>query len=443
VQVQAEQEIGELFGAAFAGEVSASSAYALGPASQTLRQDPREALPQIELYSTPPAPAADCRRLEPLFSPHELRYPALLLHALRDPDHFRGQVLRARLSPETQRLFNQPEEDGPDEAELLLALAADLNGLLQDWQPRHDLLDSDESGWHYVAEVNNEGRAVLRFGDSAQGRQPEAGAAFTARYRVGSGARGNVGAEAITGMVTRQAALDGVSVNVRNPLPAAGGIDPEPIAEVKLFAPGAFRREKMRAITPEDYAELAEREFAGRLQQAAASLLWTGSWYEAQVVVDPLGSQLAEPPLLDEISRRLDAFRRIGHDLAVRPARYVPLEVEIEVCVLPRYLRGHVQAELLNLFSTRMLPNGKPGFFHPDNLTFGGGIAVSQMVAAAQAVAGVESVLVRKFQRLEEGDQGELRSGLLALGALEVPRLDNDPNFPEHGRLTLNLRGGR
>ena len=47
---------------------------------------------------------------------------------------------------------------------------------------------------------------------------------------------------------------------------------------------------------------------------------------------------------------------------------------------------------LLDVFSNRLLPDGRRGFFHPDNLTFGAGIFVSRMVAAAQAVAGVMEV---------------------------------------------------
>ena len=31
----------------------------------------------------------------------------------------------------------------------------------------------------------------------------------------------------------------------------------------------------------------------------------------------------------------------------------------------------------------------------------------------------------------------------LTIGRLEVAQLDDDPNFPEHGRLTLTLEGGR
>jgi hypothetical protein len=32
---------------------------------------------------------------------------------------------------------------------------------------------------------------------------------------------------------------------------------------------------------------------------------------------------------------------------------------------------------------------------------------------------------------------------VLSLGPLQIARLDNDPNFPENGILTLDLRGGR
>jgi hypothetical protein len=87
--------------------------------------------------------------------------------------------------------------------------------------------------------------------------------------------------------------------------------------------------------------------------------------------------------------------------------------------------------------------DGTLGFFHPDNLTFGEGIYLSKLVAAVQAVSGVESVYVTRFERLGEGDQGERDAGLLPLGPLEIAQLDNDPNFPEHGKLSLTLGGGR
>ena len=229
----------------------------------------------------------------------------------------------------------------------------------------------------------------------------------------------------------------------RNPLPAQGGTEPEPLAEVKLFAPFAFRKQLRRAITASDYADLVQRDFREQVQRAAGVLTWTGSWYEARVAVDPFGSEEAGAPFLGGVQDHLYRYRRMGHDVGVMQAQYVPLEIEMVICVLPHYLRGHVEAALLDVFSNRVLPNGRLGFFHPDNLTFGEGIYLSKLVAAAQSVTGVESVTVKVLQRLGEGDNGELKAGLLQLGPLEVARLENDPSFPEHGKLVLEVGGDR
>ncbi|MEP7217455.1 MAG: putative baseplate assembly protein, partial [Bacteroidota bacterium] len=126
-----------------------------------------------------------------------------------------------------------------------------------------------------------------------------------------------------------------------------------------------------------------------------------------------------------------------------RQGRYVPLDIELTVCVLPHYLRGHVKAALLSTFSNRRGPDGRPGFFHPDNLSFGDSIYLSRLIAMAQGVAGVESVRVTRLQRLFVGPNDEIEQGALELAPLEIARLDNDPGNPENGKLTLIMRGGR
>jgi hypothetical protein len=66
-------------------------------------------------------------------------------------------------------------------------------------------------------------------------------------------------------------------------------------------------------------------------------------------------------------------------------------------------------------------------------------------------VAGVLSVTVNRLERYEIGEPqaGESAAeelpphSVLTLGPFQIARLDNDPNFPENGRMVLNLRGGR
>jgi hypothetical protein len=309
------------------------------------------------------------------------------------------------------------------------------------WQARYDLLESGADDRAFVAEIDDDGVAHLRFGDGDLGAQPSACTTFQATYRIGNGPAGNVGRETITYLVLRDEALSGVSVRPRNPLAARGGTAPEPIALAKLLAPFAFRSRRERAITADDYAELAQRNAA--IQRAAGELRWTGSWYEARVSIDPAHSEEADRRLLRKIHRYLYRYRRMGHDLVVAPAQYVPLEVALEVCVEPDYTRGEVKARLLDVLSNRRLADGTLGFFHPDRLTFGQGIYVSQIIAAVTAVDGVQTARLATLKRLDGIDEGALDTGVLPLGAFEVAQCDNDPNFPEHGKLTLTLRGGR
>ena len=144
-----------------------------------------------------------------------------------------------------------------------LRLAEDGGG--EPWQPRPDLLDADPFTREFVVEVEDDGRALLRFGDDLRGQRPSPERALLATYRVGGGRRGNVGPGALAHVVTEDAALSAV----RNLLPAQGGTDPEPIEQVRLYAPAAFRTQE-RCVTAADYQALAERQ--PEVRRAAAEL---------------------------------------------------------------------------------------------------------------------------------------------------------------------------
>jgi hypothetical protein len=313
----------------------------------------------------------------------------------------------------------------------------------QTWSPQRDLLSSGPFALEFVAEMENDGRARLRFGDGVLGHIPrfDDDAPFHATYRVGNGARGNVGADALTRVVTDLTDLD-----VRNPLPATGGSDPETIDQVRLFAPQAFRRQE-RAVTPDDYTEVAERH--PEIQSAVATRRWTGSWHTMFVTVDRAGGRAVDDEFETELRRFLEHFRMAGYDIEIEGPRFVPLEIVMTVCVADGYIRSNVEQSLLEVFSSRDLPGGRRGFFHPDNFTFGQPVFSSAVVAAAMDVAGVQWVdlddTVAKpnlFKRWGEPSRGELANGRIDMGRLEVVRLDNDPNAPENGRIEFVMGGG-
>lgn len=322
---------------------------------------------------------------------------------------------------------------------------ARLNGDGEIWMPQRDLLGSDRFAPEFVVEMENDGRAHLRFGDDVLGRAPSAGASFTASYRIGNGRIGNVGADTLV-------KTSNADVKARNPLPAVGGVDPEPNEQVRLYAPQAFRTQE-RAVTEADYAAAAQRH--PEVQRAAATRRWTGSWYTIFITVDRRGGRPVDAEFETELRAFLERFRMAGYDLEIDAPRFVPLDVLLSVCVKPHYFRSNVKQALLETFSNRDLPDGRRGFFHPDNFTFGQPVYLSQLVAAAMQVPGVEWVDTDdtppengappkkiRFKRLEQDPHGELANGLIAFDRLEIARLDNDPNAPEQGRIDFEMKGG-
>ena len=316
-----------------------------------------------------------------------------------------------------------------------VAPAVTLRAGTRRWTARRDLLNSGRFDADFVVEVEDDGRGYVRFGDGVAGRMPPPDVAFLARYRLGNGSAGNVGADSIVRLAIPNASVTAV----RNPLPARGGADPHPMTQARLYAPQAFRRQE-RAVTPKDYQTMAERH--PEVQRAVATRRWTGSWHTVFVTVDRRGGRPVDAGFERELTEFLGRYRLAGHDVEIAPPIFVPLDVALDVCATRDHFAPDVKRRLVDVFSTRTLPDGSRGFFHPDNITFGTSIHLSAIIARAMQVPGVRSVTPVRFQRLGRTAQSELDDGVLNLGALEIARLDNDPNAPEQGRLDFQVRGG-
>jgi baseplate J-like protein len=320
------------------------------------------------------------------------------------------------------------------------------------WTPVRDLLNSPRTALNFVVETQNDGSAMLRFGDGTLGAPPVNG--LKAAYRTGNGAIGNVGAGAIAHVIATPAVpLAGVA-DVRNPLPAQGGVDGETLDEVRSFAPWAFRTQE-RAVTEADYATVAQLQ--PQVKKAQATLRWTGSWYTMFITVERSGGQPVDAAFRAQVGNFLENFRLAGYDVEIEAPIFVPLDIAFTVCVAPGYFRSAVQSALLDAFSNRVLPNGQTGFFYPDKFTFGQPVFLSQIVATAMQVPGVSwvdtsdvskvvnGVVVaspNRFQRWGQAAQGETAAGRIAMARLEIARLDNDPSQPENGRIQFFMEGG-
>ena len=360
--------------------------------------------------------------LSGLARPYRPRLPERSLTFLHDYD---------ATAPASAQLVRDPRTARPD-------LAVTIAG--ESWAPAGpDLLGSGPQDHHLVVETEVDGSAWLRFGDGVYGRRPPAGVGpVRAAYAVGNGTAGNIGRDVLH-RVTLPPELQRIEA-LTNPLPATGGVDPEPLERVRVAAPEAFRVQQ-RAVTAADYESVLLRH--GDVQRASAALRWTGSWYTVFVAVDLFGGRELDADTERELRRHLDRYRMAGHDVELTAPVLVPVDLGLQVCAAPGYERRDVEARLLERLSSRRLPDGSTGMFHPDRFTFGDPLHLSEVYAAALGLAGVESLSATRFQRWGRAAAGELEAEVLRPAAQEIVQLANDPNFPEHGRLELDVRGGR
>lgn len=387
--------------------------------------------------SWPPAPTlglppADVAALTPILSPPE---PS-------GGEPWRPVLDRANLARVAPIALGAPRASAralaaadPQKANAALALDDDFGP----WTARRDLLRSGRFDRDFVIETGIGGRSGLRFGDGVNGLAPAPGSVISVRGRFGFGLAGNIGADAL-GHAVVPVAQQTARLTVTNPLPGRGGAEPETIAAVRVAAPEAFRVQE-RAVTASDYAQAAMAY--PDVAAAIAIPRWTGAWQTMFVHVDRKGGRPIDAEFRRGLGDHLESYRLMGFDVALRPARPSPLDIELLVCARPGAVRSTVAARVREALRPAGLPDGGVGFFHPDNFSFGTPLYASRLIAAAMAVEGVQSVRLLRFQRLGKLPQNEIALGLIRPADLEVLQLSDDPSFPEQGRLSLVMGGGR
>ena len=291
----------------------------------------------------------------------------------------------------------------------------------------------------FVVEVENDGRARLRFGDDDHGKRPDPGTAFVATYRVGNGAAGNVGAEAIAHIVSTS---NGVFTALRNPLPAAGGVDPEDIEVVAprcaagVPHPGARGdggrlcrggRAATRCAARGRNLPL-DRQLVHRLRHRRPLRRRRRSTTPSRRGCAAISSASAWPATTSRSMRRATCRSTSSCTSASSRTTSAP------TCCRP----------CATVLSSDVLPDGTPRACSiPTTSPSASRCICSRVIAAAQAVEGVDSVRVDSFRRLVDPSSTSLDDGVIEIGDLEIAQLANNPNFPERGKIALAAGGGK
>ncbi|MDH4581238.1 hypothetical protein E8F20_05030 [Pseudomonas sp. BN415] len=325
-------------------------------------------------------------------------------------------------------------------------------GAREDWDEVESLVHSDDSaenGDHFMVETDEHRRSLLRFGNGGNGRLLPAGAVVHAEYQLGGGHVGNIGADQLVNLQPLTGALNGAVLSVSNPFDVSDGRDPEPVERIRRNAPEAFRARQLRAVTLADYIRRAE-EVSG-VSRAVARYAWTGSWRTVRIAIDPagftaLGDERSESlweELRPRVADHLEAVRLIGEDIELRPPRYVPLDIRVVVCADDAYWREDLRYELEQEFSDGWTADGRRGFFHPDQWTFGQSLHRSMIEGRLQRIAGIRHLVSLSMKRFSAPLPGLPGAPVLEIGFDETLLLANEPDHLERGLIRFEIQGGR
>ncbi len=249
-----------------------------------------------------------------------------------------------------------------------------VNDLL--WQPAGSLYGQEAAAQVYTARQDDDGKTSVQFGDGGSGARPPSGSEnIVAVYRIGSGQVGNVAAGAISMLQSRPLGLKAVT----NPLPAAGGDDPEPRDQARRNAPMTTLTLD-RLVSLQDYEDFS-RAFAG-IAKAQAAWLWDGA--QRSVVITVAGPNgLAVRPGERTYDSLAQAIRRYGLPyqpfllLSFSPLTFaLQARVDLDPRRTPETVLAGVRSALHAAFC-----------FEARDLSHG--VAASQVLAVIQAAPGV------------------------------------------------------
>ena len=284
----------------------------------------------------------------------------------------------------------------------------------------------------FVVEVETTARAPLRFGDDVHGQRPEHGTAFVGDLPRRQRRRGQ--RRRRRDRARRDAANGAIVARDATRMPAAGGIDPEAVDAVRRDAPEAFLVQE-RAVT-------AGRLRRGRrarpdVQRAAATFRWTGSWHTVFVTADRVGgargrravsrpscaatsSGSAWPATTSRSTRRGSCRSRSSCTSASSPTTSARRAARRARRAL-EHACARREARPLPPRQLHLRPAGLP----------------AAIVAAAQAVEGVESVRRRSFPAPADDASERARHRRAADGPARDRAARQRPELPRARRLAL------
>lgn len=280
------------------------------------------------------------------------------------------QKFRLKQAPVTHRL-------APTETGIESTLRLRIDGV--EWREVPDLYRRGASARVYKTSLTDSGETVIEFGDGISGARPPAGRDnIVAEHSRGLGRDGNLRAGQLKLPLDRPLGLK----DTDNPLPAAGGADPEAAEEVRRNAP-VFTLTLGRVVSITDYRDFA-LGFPG-IAKAEARWVWQGETRRILVTVAGEGGAGIAPGSAT-FSNLLAALRELGDPLVgvdLLSYQQASFRLGLKVAV-----DGDYDSESVLAATEQQLRRA----FSFDSRGFGEVLSLSEVAAAAHKVEGLKAV---------------------------------------------------
>jgi hypothetical protein len=276
------------------------------------------------------------------------------------------------------------------------------------WSEVTSLTDAGPFDRCYLTQTDDNDKTTIIFGDGVNGmRLPTGRENVTATYRVGVGSGGNVDASAISQLATRPFGVKAVT----GPLAATGGVDRDDIDQGKANAPRAAAVLD-RLVSVEDYADFA-RTFGG--VGKAAAIMVPGGRLPFVYLSVAAATQDNGSTSYENLEQALLQAGDPNMSVAVDGCELMFLIVAASVTVTSNAVWENVEPEVRSALL---------GTFGYQQRDLGQSIALSEVIAAIQAVAGVAAVEVTTFDEIKASDtdlDSLLKAKVAEIGSPSVP----------------------
>ncbi|PTX56109.1 hypothetical protein C8N43_0760 [Litoreibacter ponti] len=155
---------------------------------------------------------------------------------------------------------------------------------------------------------------------------------------------------------------------------------------------------------------------------------------DRNLALPPVGPGLTGRAILRVL---VDAYRMIGAEVFLEPARAAPINVTLSVRAAKGFFRSELKQAVAAVFTS-----DQGGFFEPGRFGFGETIYASDIIEAAMQIEGVAVACLNRFRRVGDSFEDRSAEGFISVDPDAYILCAGDSRRPERGAFRITVQGG-